>query len=129
MSFSGDIQKFQKKTRINADTVLRKITLDLTRDLVLATPVKSGLARSSYYFGQERSGAVEKSADKSGQPTLARCAAFTATLNAGGVYYITNNLPYIMALEYGHSKQAPAGMGRVTVARWQQYVNQVVRAL
>ena len=30
--------------------------------------------------------------------------------------YLQSNLPYILALEYGHSKQAPAGMVAMTVA-------------
>lgn len=32
------------------------------------------------------------------------------------VIYLQNNLPYILALEYGHSAQAPAGMVAMTVA-------------
>ena len=35
-----------------------------------------------------------------------------------GVYYLSNNLPYIRRLEYeGHSGQAPNGMVRVTMAK------------
>ena len=33
---------------------------------------------------------------------------------AGDVFYITNNLPYAMAIEMGHSQQAPQGMVRTT---------------
>ena len=37
---------------------------------------------------------------------------------AGNVVYLTNNLPYAQRLEYeGWSKQAPAGMVRVNMAR------------
>lgn len=32
------------------------------------------------------------------------------------VIYLQNNLPYALALEYGHSKQAPSGMVAMTVA-------------
>lgn len=32
------------------------------------------------------------------------------------VINVQNNLPYILALEYGHSKQAPAGMVAITEA-------------
>jgi hypothetical protein len=38
-----------------------------------------------------------------------------------------NNLPYGIALEYGHSKQAPSGMIRVTLARFQQIVDEAIR--
>ena len=45
------------------------------------------------------------------------------------MFYITNNLPYIMRLEFGYSKQAPAGMARITVDRFQTIVNRVVGSL
>jgi len=55
---------------------------------------------------------------KSGAPSLSRCATYVSGLKAGGVTYLSNNVPYIMPLEYGHSTQAPAGMARVAVDRW-----------
>lgn len=39
-------------------------------------------------------------------------------IGVGSVTYMTNNLPYAIPIEYGHSiKQAPAGMVRINVAR------------
>ncbi len=38
-----------------------------------------------------------------------------------------NNLPYAIALEYGHSDQAPGGMVRITQARFQQIVEEAIR--
>ena len=35
---------------------------------------------------------------------------------ADGYIYWTNGVDYIRALEYGHSKQAPRGMVRITLA-------------
>ena len=43
------------------------------------------------------------------------------------VQFFTNNLPYAAALENGHSGQAPGGMVRVTVARFQQIVLEAIR--
>ena len=41
-----------------------------------------------------------------------------------------NSLPYIRPLEYeGHSKQAPAGMVRVSVTEFQTFVDNAVKAL
>jgi len=53
---------------------------------------------------------------------------------AGMVTYLSNNLPYAYGLEfgtnsYGYSKQAPEGMVRINVARWQQIVDDVAEAL
>jgi len=46
----------------------------------------------------------------------------------GQTVYLLNNLPYSVPLEYGHSKKAPQGMVRMTLARFQQIVDDVVRA-
>jgi hypothetical protein len=125
MTFSSDLQKFAQKTGTRMDLVVKKVCLDLTRDLVKATPVDTGMARANYFISFDRSGAVETTPSRNGAPSLTRSAQFASNLKAGGVFYITNNLPYIMALEYGSSTQAPAGMARVTVARWQSIVNRI----
>jgi hypothetical protein len=65
--------------------------------------------------------------DPTGAATLAALRAEVATLTAGQTAYIVNNLPYAIPLEYGHSTQSPQGMVRVTLARFQQIVNEAVR--
>jgi hypothetical protein len=46
-------------------------------------------------------------------------AEVKATVTAGRVNYLSNNVPYIRRLEYeGHSKQAPDGMVRISLARF-----------
>lgn len=37
-------------------------------------------------------------------------------LTGKSVIYVSNSLPYIVPLEFGHSKQAPAGMVRTAIA-------------
>ncbi len=67
--------------------------------------------------------------DENGNATIA------ATKNAidqafGNVYYLTNNVPYIRRLEYeGWSTQAPSGMLRVTVARFNQTLEEELRKI
>ena len=73
--------------------------------------------------------AIETSDSKNGRPSIQRSLEWAANLKAGGIYYITNNVPYIMRLEYGSSKQAPAGMARITVAKWQRIVDGAVGAV
>lgn len=127
MSFEADLRTFAAKTNIRMDVVVRKVCIDVTRDLVKLTPVDTGHARSNWFVGTNRPSAVDSSASRNGSPSLARSAEFASTLKAGGVFYIANNVPYIMALEYGSSKQAPQGMARITVERWQQTVDKAVR--
>jgi len=65
--------------------------------------------------------------DPSGNVTIAVLRTQVQSLTAGQTAYIVNNLPYGVALEYGHSAQAPSGMIRVTLARFQQIVDEAIR--
>jgi len=65
--------------------------------------------------------------DPSGTETIAALVAAISDFTAGQMVYLINNLPYAIPLEFGHSKQAPSGMVRVTVARFQQIVQEAIR--
>ncbi|MFJ4130869.1 hypothetical protein [Pseudomonas cyclaminis] len=66
--------------------------------------------------------------DPSGAETTAALVAAMSDFTAGQMAYIINNLPYAIPLEFGHSTQAPGGMVRVTVARFQQIVLEAIRS-
>ncbi|MGU9821143.1 hypothetical protein [Pseudomonas sp. LF090] len=65
--------------------------------------------------------------DVSGNVSIAVLKAQVQTLTAGQTAYIVNNLPYGIALEYGHSTQAPSGMIRVTLSQFQKTVDDAIR--
>ncbi|WP_110947388.1 hypothetical protein [Pseudomonas bohemica] len=65
--------------------------------------------------------------DPSGSKSMARIVNGAIEFKAGETAYITNSLPYAIPLEYGHSTQAPGGMVRITVARFQQIVLEAIR--
>jgi hypothetical protein len=65
--------------------------------------------------------------DPSGQETIAALVSAVSDFTAGQTAYLINNLPYAILLEYGHSQQAPGGMVRITVARFQQIVDEAIR--
>ncbi|WP_397448132.1 hypothetical protein [Pseudomonas sp. NA-150] len=65
--------------------------------------------------------------DKSGSKSMARIRDGAIEFSAGDIAYITNSLPYAIPLEFGHSTQAPSGMVRVTVVRFQQIVLEAIR--
>jgi hypothetical protein len=65
--------------------------------------------------------------DPDGSETLSAGAAVANGVKAGDVIYLQNNVPYAIALEYGWSKQAPGGMVRITITRFQQLVDQAAR--
>ncbi|MGF6595136.1 hypothetical protein [Pseudomonas sp. 2835] len=65
---------------------------------------------------------------ESADETIAKIIGAAGSLTLGEVAFIVNNLPYAVALEYGHSTQAPTGMVRVTIADFQNIVSRVIEA-
>lgn len=65
--------------------------------------------------------------DPSGNVSIAVLRTQVQSLTIGQTAYLVNNLPYAVPLEYGHSKQAPGGMVRITLARFQQIVDETIR--
>jgi len=83
--------------------------------IVKKTPVDTGRARANWNISQtapDRS--VSVATDTSGAIALGRIAGNRTRL--GTRTFLANSLPYIGALEDGSSKQAPAGMVKVTAA-------------
>ena len=132
MSFSDDIRKFQQKTNLSMDVIVRKVTIDMTVALTRMSPVDTGRFRGNWMLGV---GSPDTSTidavDKDGSTTIARITAAFADAQAGGVLYVTNSLPYARRLEYGWSQQAPSppGIVRLTVQRYTDYIAAAVRSL
>ena len=137
-TFKLDISKFIDKTSKTADAEVRKICLDLLTGIVLKTPVDTGRARANWFtsIGSPSNETTNFTADAGrGITAPNQSAASITAISRGGadiakatgnILWITNNLPYIYRLEFGtynagpktaggFSRQAPAGMVRVTV--------------
>jgi hypothetical protein len=120
--FKSDLEGFAKKVNLSASLVVRRVVLDLHGRIVLRTPVDTGRARASwgidlgvpgdYVVGKKKAqGAEWATIHAKGQE-----GKITERNALSGMWWIYNNLPYIFALEYGRSRQAPAGMVRVSIA-------------
>ena len=94
-----------------ATIIFRKITLELDQRVVLSTPVDIGRARGNWFPSLNApSTSTEATADPTGAATLAAIEATVDAAELGDITWLTNNLPYILKLENGHSQQAPQGM-------------------
>jgi hypothetical protein len=97
-------------------------------DLVSGKGYVGGRFRGNWQFSIDSPAGGEIDAvDPSGAATINALIAGVQALTAGQTAYIVNNLPYAIPLEYGHSKQAPEGMVRVTLARFQKIVEEAIR--
>lgn len=127
MGFSDDIRRFTMKTTEAHNKITRVATLELFSGVIKATPVDTGRARGNWQTspGSPAVGETER-LDKSGSEAIAEVEAKTPE-GAGQVTYLSNNLPYIMELEEGSSKQAPEGMVKRNMDRVQKMVDLAIR--
>lgn len=108
---ASEARKLTRTLERATDHTVRKLVLDVTADLIEQTPVDTGWARANWVPTIGRSHdtpvgdreRVDRSVQGQGIATIA-----TQPL-LGSVIFITNNVPYIEALNEGHSPQAPAG--------------------
>lgn len=106
------------------ERVIRKITLDLTANLVETTPVDTGWARANWVpsIGFPRVGPATDSPTVAIVPPqvivqqAAMSGIFAYRLGQGSVF-VTNNVPYIVELNEGKSAQAPTGFVQAAIRK------------
>lgn len=114
-SFSLDLAKFGQKAIDNSEKVVRKIGFDMHSRIVMRMPRDTGRATANQQISINTlpSGSILEF-DKSGNSTISNGGTTLARFKLGDTIFLYNNVEYIMPLEYGHSKQAPTGMFRIS---------------
>jgi hypothetical protein len=115
---TGSMSQIVARVNGRIDNKIRAATSEVFSNIIQMTPVDTGRARGNWqctigapFTGEDDTGDVLKM-----QSVIPR--------RAGSVVYLTNNVLYIRALEYDfHSRQAPAGMVRVSVALFEGVLN------
>jgi hypothetical protein len=113
--FNSFLTRFGKTTGVAGPIVLKKFMTTAVSRIVQRTPVASGDAR----YGWSAAGTAlgirvprPTSRAKYFDP-----GEYEERLDGNRIFIrIVNNIPYIIPLEYGWSKQAPLGMVRLTLA-------------
>lgn len=130
VSFELEVGRFKAWTRHSLrdiekhlqPKVIRAITKTVIEMLQELTPVDTGNAMRGWVGFAVINGKRETIRGRAARllrDTEGARGTFKATTDRRFTAYsvIQNNVPYIMALEYGHSQQAPNGMIRITFAR------------
>lgn len=111
-SFALDLQGFVPKSQEKASNFIRLIALDLYSRITKRTPVDTGRARAGW--------AISVNAPSNYVPPEGTAVQLVQSdlsgFNLDQVIYIVNNVNYIVYLEDGTSKQAPAGMVAISMA-------------
>lgn len=146
MGFAEDMAEFAKLTKQRIDVVVRKSALDLQKSAVSLSPVDKGQFRGNWMVGMD---AVDRQTvsvtDLTGELSIARTDAALAKWEPGQTIYLTNSMPQAYVIEFGlygnppgsangdktvggFSKQAPAGMVRLTTQNFKDYVREAVES-
>jgi hypothetical protein len=147
--FGADVAKWVGRAKGAIDADVRAIEIALFSAIIKATPVDTGRARGNWQASIDRPeySAIER---EDPQGTAAIADMIGKIGGAGVVTWLSNNLPYIEVLEYGQypnppkrgtrvkgggyevrtvggfSRQAPAGMVRINMARIDQLVREAL---
>jgi len=129
-SFELQMKEFENMTTEKSELLFKKVCFDLSNSIIMDTAVLSGAARGNW---QPDVNSIQNDVleidDKSGNATVSKVASQTNNLKIGQYFTLTNNLPYILRLEYGWSNKSPQGMIGINVMRFQNFVNQANRGI
>lgn len=125
MSFALDVSKFVEKAKKNPEKVMRQVSIKLFSAIIKASPVDTGRFRMNWTAsGGIPASGITDATDKSGNIAIGNATSFVLKATGWHEFTLTNNLPYAQRLEYGWSQQAPAGVVRTNVSRFQQLINE-----
>lgn len=122
--FKADLNKIAELFNTTVGVVRRRVGLLIFTGVVKKSPVDTGRFRASWHITEGHIDTSVNPEGKYGSPSIpgqSKHDNFSVT-------WITNNLPYAVPLEEGHSSQAPHGMVRVTLAEVEARLEVEVRA-
>jgi hypothetical protein len=151
MGFADDIARFAKKAKRRKVEVVTVTFFKLNELVIYANPVITGRSRGGWIASIGSIPSGTGGLDKNGAATISNANA-VAVKAVGSIYYLVNNVKYIGTLEYGgypnppkvgswdkitqsykilsvggYSKQAPAGMVRISIAQIKNFIADEVR--
>ena len=112
MDFEASVRRFTERAKAKARRNLRRVCMKALGGIVTKTPVLTGCARGNWRISF-------------GEPVRLFDLSLNRTISAGSSLIqngarlgqrvnICNSAPYILRLERGYSRQAPAGMVHIT---------------
>lgn len=128
-NFTASVDEWVKATEQRMTAVFRESTQWVISLMINGTPVDTGFARASYRVSTSEMPSISASAKGvDGQAyslDLGNITLAIAGAEIGQTIFCGMTAAYGLPLEYGHSKQAPAGFVRIAAQQWQVIVDQV----
>jgi len=134
-SFTLDIKKFADQFEGGAEEAMRGVSIKLFSAIIKSSPVDEGRFRANWFpSGATPAKDVTTNVDKTGSNAISNMTTSVQGQADWSAFSLTNNLPYSEVIEFGgyndgpnttggFSKQAPAGVLRVNVLRFNQLLD------
>jgi len=111
------LAQHSKLSKAKTNRAIKKAIIKTWGKIIKLTPVDKGRAKGNWFIDT-------KVTDKTGRAIKTKGETYVAkTLPKqiiGTTLYLFNNLPYIVPLEFGHSRQAAKGMVRISLLGWRK---------
>jgi len=146
-----DIENLSDRTIRKLNKIVKVAAMELFKSVIMMTPVDTGRARGNWQCTMTRPADGVIDSEQSEEATIAKMMEITLKSSIRNGIFLTNNLPYIQKLEYGgypnppkngsydkkskgfvikteagYSKQAPAGMVRVSLERIEKDLKEII---
>ena len=116
-SFSDQLQAIANRRKAALSAAVRTSVLEMASEMARLSPVDTGRFRASWTVSLGTPAPAPAGLRFSaGSLAGLQIGASLSAWQPGETIYVTNSLPYARQLEMGSSRQAPAGMVRVTIA-------------
>lgn len=125
--FAEQMRRIVSTQKERIEYVRRRSIIALFDMVVLRTPVDTGRLRGNWVCTIGGPNAASMAEIRSMAETKRQNEAKVNESTFKDVVYLTNNLTYAVAIEYGHSAQAPQGMMRVSAAQWPAIVKRTAK--
>lgn len=127
--FQVSLGSFRNNTFDRYNRLKRGVAIKLFSAVIRSSPVDTGRFRANWRcsVASPNLATDENASDKSGGKAIAAMQAVVLPSKAEDELWLSNSLPYAIALEYGYSKQAPAGVVRLNVKRFDDLLSKQLR--
>jgi hypothetical protein len=108
------MRKIAANLEENSEELIKRVALAVDSNVVIATPVDTGRARSNWQaaIGRPKRSVIER---RSVAATIAEAKGVVEGYKEGDTIYLSNNLPYIRRLNDGWSAQAPKSFVQIAI--------------
>lgn len=127
--------KISRRNKERMRLIAQESYVHVASSVITKSPVDTGLFRNNWFAGlnapnvKTTSVTAKKGFGEKGGARFTDFLGLSASFDLGDQLFLTNSLPYARRLEFGWSKQAPAGMVRVSVAGWPMIVERIARKI